>query len=240
MLPQLTTPIYTVNLPSNGKPIRVRPFLVKEEKLLLMAAESKEISEVINVTKQIVNNCLVDGDANVDTMPFFDVDFLFLTLRAKSISENIDINFTCNNKVNDKRCGAIFPVQLDISSASITKDDNLKDEIWLSEKIGVRMRYPKYSTMKKVVADENNLNKRVRVIQACMDCLFDDQQTYPTKEMSKEELDNFTDGLTTAQLDKLGDWVDRLPELEIKVQRECPSCKFNHNINYKDFTSFFF
>jgi len=240
MLPQLTTPIYTVNLPSSGKEIRVRPFLVKEEKLLLMAAQSKEISEVINVTKQIVNNCLVDGDANVDSMPFFDVDFLFLALRAKSISENIDVNFTCNNTKDGKKCGGIFPVQLDISNASITKDDDLKDEIWLSDKIGVKMRYPKYSTMKKVVADESSLNNRIRVIQACMDYVFDEQQTYPTKEMSKEELDNFTDGLTAAQLDKLGDWVEKLPELEIKVQKTCPSCGFNHNIKYKDFTSFFF
>ncbi len=240
MLPQLTTPIYTINLPSNGKPIRVRPFLVKEEKLLLMAAESKEATEVINTTKQIITNCLIDGDANVDTMPFFDVDFLFLTLRAKSISENIDVNFTCNNTKDGKKCGAIFPVQLDISSASITKDDSLKDEIWLSDKIGVKMKYPKYSTMKKVVSDESILNKRIRIIQACMNHVFDDQQTYPTKEMSREELDNFIDGLTTSQLDKLGDWVNSLPELAIRVQKDCPSCGFKHNIVYKDFTSFFF
>lgn len=242
MLPQLTTPIYTVNLPSSGNEIRVRPFLVKEEKLLLMAAESKDTSEVINTTKQIVSNCLVDGAgvANVDQMPFFDVDYLFLTLRAKSISENIDVNFTCNNTKDGKKCGAVFPVSLDISKSSITRDENLKDEIFLTEKVGVKMKYPKYSAMKKIVSDETALDKRIRVIQACIDYLFDDKQTYPAREMSKEEMDGFIEGLTTAQLDKLGDWVAKLPELAIKVERECPSCGFNHKIVYKDFTSFFF
>ena len=240
MIPQLTTPIYTVNLPSSGKEIRIRPFLVKEEKLLLMAAESKDAKEVISTTKQIISNCLVDGDANVDQMPFFDVDYLFLTLRAKSISENIDINFTCNALREGSKCGAVFPVGMDISKSSITRDENLKDEIFLTEKVGVKMKYPKYSAMKKIIADETILDKRIRVIQACIDYMFDDKQTYPSKEISKEDMDKFTDGLTASQLDKLGDWVERLPELTIRVESKCPSCGFNHKIVYKDFTSFFF
>lgn len=242
MIPQLTTPIYTVNLPSSGNEIRVRPFLVKEEKLLLMAAQSKDVKEVINTTKQIVSNCLIDGAgvANVDQMPFFDVDYLFLTLRAKSISENIDINFTCNASREGGKCGAVFPVEMDISKSSITRDETLKDEIFLTEKVGVKMKYPKYSAMKKIIADETLLDKRIRVIHACIDYIFDDKQTYPSKEMSEEDMNKFTDGLTTAQLDKLGDWVEKLPELAIRIERQCPSCGFNHKIVYKDFTSFFF
>lgn len=205
-----------------------------------MAAESKDATEVINTTKQIITNCLVDGDANVDQMPFFDVDYLFLTLRAKSISESIDVNFNCNALKEGKKCGAVFPVSMDISKSSITKDDDLKDEIFLTDKVGVKMKYPKYSAMKKIVADETILDKRIRIIQACIDYIFDDKQTYPSKEMSREDMDKFTDGLTTAQLDKLGDWVEKLPELAIRIERQCPSCGFNHKIVYKDFTSFFF
>jgi len=240
MLPQLTTPIYDLTLPSNGKEIRVRPFLVKEEKLLLMAAQSKDTVDIINATKQVISNCILDEGVSINDMPFFDVDYLFLTLRAKSISENIDINFSCNNIFEGKKCGAIFPVTLDISKSSITKNENIKDEIWLSEKFGIKMKYPKYSEMKKIVSDESQLDKRIRIIQACIDYMFDDKQTYPSKEMSKEDMDKFIDELTTSQLDKLGNWVDALPELEIKVQKQCPTCGFNHNISYKEFTSFFF
>lgn len=240
MIPQLSVPIYDVFLPSSGKQIKIRPFLVKEEKLLLMAAQSKDPADIINTTKQIISNCLIDKDVSVDQMPFFDVDYLFLTLRAKSISENIDVNFNCNNTSDGRKCGAVFPVNLDISKASITRDENLKDEIWLTASTGVKMKYPKYSVMKKIVSDETVLDKRIRVIQACIDSIFDDKQSIMSNEMSQEDMDNFTDNLTTAQLDKLGVWVESLPELAIRIEKQCPSCGFNHKIVYKDFTSFFF
>ena len=132
-LPKLDVPLYQIKIPSTGKEITIRPFLVKEEKLLLIAAQSKDQAEIINTTKQIINNCIVDGDVNVETLPFFDIDYIFIALRAKSVGESIDINFTCNNVIEDgEACGSRFTAKIDITNCEIVKNENIKQEITLS------------------------------------------------------------------------------------------------------------
>lgn len=239
MIPQLSVPVYDLPLPSTGKTIKARPFLVKEEKLLLMAAQSKDTTEIINMTKQVISNCLVEKKIRIDDLSFFDVDYLFIALRAKSVGETIEVNFKCNNRVDNDKCDTIFPVTLDISQIALNKNDDIKDQIFLTDKTGVKLKYPKYGEMKKIIADESALDKRIRVIQASIDYIFDDKQTYPAKDMTKEELDEFTDNLTQAQLEKLGEWVDNFPEFSVVAKQKCPKCNFEHTIQYKDYTSFF-
>ena len=110
-LPKIDVPTYDVTLPSSGKEIRIRPFLVKEEKLLLMAVESKDSENIIKTTKQVINNCIVSGDIDLDKIPFFDVDYLFIALRAKSIGEKIEVNYRCNNNVGGQPCNGVFNVE---------------------------------------------------------------------------------------------------------------------------------
>jgi hypothetical protein len=239
MIPTLSVPVYDFILPSTGKTIKARPFLVKEEKLLLMAAQSKDPSDIINATKKIVSDCIED-DININELSFFDIDYLFIALRSKSIGENIELEFQCNQEVEGKKCGSIFPVTLDISVIGVSKDEDLKDEIWLTPTTGVKMKYPKYSDVKKVMADETILDKRVRVIQASINYLFDDKSTYPINEMEQEKIEEFMGNLTQAQLTKLGNWVDNFPEIFVEAEAVCPTCKFNHQIKYKDLSSFFF
>ena len=105
MLPKIDVPTYTLKLPSSEQELTVRPFLVKEEKLLLMAVKSDDPQEIIRTTKQVINNCIISPEINVDTLPFFDIDYLFIALRAKSIGETIELNFICQNKVEDTKCG---------------------------------------------------------------------------------------------------------------------------------------
>mgnify|MGYP003346924933 CR=1 FL=1 len=109
-LPKIDVPTYEYKIPSSGKTIKVRPFSVKEEKLLLMAAESDKYDEVVATVKQVINNCIIDGEFNVDKAPFFDIDFMFIFLRGKSIGELIDIKMTCHNVVKKKTCGNIFQI----------------------------------------------------------------------------------------------------------------------------------
>ena len=113
-LPKIDLPVYELKLPSNNKQVKIRPFLVREEKLLLMAVESNDESEIINTTKQVINNCLIDSDVNIDALPFFDVDYMFVFLRAKSVGDNVEVQLTCNNETPEGICGNRFPAMVDI------------------------------------------------------------------------------------------------------------------------------
>jgi len=140
MLPIIDVPTYTIRLPSNGQELTIRPFLVKEEKLLLMAVKSDDAQEIVRTTKQIINNCIISPQINVDTLPFFDIDYLFIALRAKSIGETIDVNFICQNIVNEERCGGKFAVGIDISKVEVENNDKSRLEIRLNDNLIINMK----------------------------------------------------------------------------------------------------
>jgi hypothetical protein len=150
MIPKITVPTYEVFLPSTGKPVKIRPFLVKEEKLLLMAIHSNDTDEIIKTTIQTVQNCVLDKKVDVSKLPFFDIDYLFIALRAKSIGESIEVRFTCNFIDNNNVCGNTFKSEIDISNCRIRKDESIGTEIPLGQGVTVKMRYPSYGEMKKI------------------------------------------------------------------------------------------
>lgn len=237
--PKVATPTYSLTLPSSGKTIRVRPFLVKEEKLLLIAAQTKDTNEIIETTKQVISNCLIDNDVSVESLPFFDVDYLIIALRAKSIGEAIPIKFTCNNIVENQRCGHVFSIDVDISKTTVVKDDTISPEIWLAENFGVKMKYPKYSAIKTIMSNETELDRIIRIIGASIDYIFDKEQIYSTKDKTREEMQEFVEGLTKVQLSKLENFVRNFPEIECRVEHTCEKCDFDHKIRYNNFESFF-
>ena len=238
-LPKIDVPVYDITLPSNGKTIKIRPFLVKEEKLLLMAIESKDNENIIKTTKQVINNCIVSGDLDLEKMPFFDVDYLFIALRAKSIGENIETSYVCNNVVDGNKCGGVFEAVIDISKCVIEKKDDITMDIAISNKIDIKMKYPSYSIMKMITGNESNFQKKIRVISSCIERITSGDKTYSSKDFSKEELVDFIEGLTSEQYVKLENFVDNLPSFVIESGGVCPKCGFKHEIKYKDFTRFF-
>lgn len=238
-LPKIDLPIYELTIPSTGKEIRVRPFIVKEEKLLMMAAESKDSNEIISATKQIINNCLIDGDVNVDTLPFFDIDYLFIALRAKSIGEKIDMRFTCNSYGDDGQpCRHVFEEDIDISKCRIIKNDEISTEINLGDTI-VKMKYPSYSIMKAINDNDTILDKKIKIIVNSIDMMVKGQNVYTSKDFTKEELTEFVEGLTEQYYKKLEVFVDNFPYFVVDVNHTCERCGFHHVIEYKDFESFF-
>jgi hypothetical protein len=238
-LPKIDVPTYDVTLPSNGKTIKIRPFLVKEEKLLLMAVESKDNENIIKTTKQIINNCIVVGDLDVDKLPFFDIDYLFIALRAKSIGESIEMSYTCNNIVNGNKCAGVFQTDIDISNCAIEKNENIGLDIKLSNTLSIKMKYPTYNIMKMIMGNETFLEKKIRVICSCVDRIVNGDKVYTTKDFSKEELKTFIEDLTQEQYKKLEEFVDNLPTFHIVSKSICPKCQYEHNIKYTDFTRFF-
>ena len=239
-LPVVDVPIYEVKLPSNGKEIRIRPFLVKEEKLLLMAAESNDVDEIIKMTKQVINNCLVDKDVDVDKLPFFDVDYLFIALRAKSISETLDMRFTCNAVDSEGDvCRHIFDAEVDISKAEIFKND-IPNTISLDKGTSVKMKYPSYSIMKTLNENDNAFENKIKVIASCIDQIVQNDKVYTSKDYTPKDLQAFVEGLTEENYKKLELFVDNFPYFAVNVEKNCPKCGYLHNIRYTDFTSFFY
>lgn len=238
-LPKIDVPIYDVTLPSDGKTIKIRPFLVKEEKLLLMAVESKDNENIIKTTKQVINNCIVSGDVDVEKLPFFDIDYLFIALRAKSIGEKIEMSYTCNNTTPEGRCGGVFQADIDVSKCKISKNENIGMDVKVSDKISIRMKYPTYSIMKAIMGNETILEKKIRVIMNCVDRILSGDKVYTTKDFSKEELKAFIEDLTQDQYKHLEEFVDNLPSFYIESEAKCPKCGHVHTIKYTDFTSFF-
>lgn len=240
-LPKIDVPIYELKLPSDGREIKVRPFLVKEEKLLLMAAESKDIDEIVKTTKQIINNCVIEpSDFNVDSLPFFDVDYLFIALRAKSISETVEMTFTCNNVVDDQRCGHVFDAEVDISNCRIVKDDEIKDTIQLTSDVSVKMKYPSYAIMKSINDKDTILDKKIKIIVHCINMIVKKGKVYTTKDYTKDEIRDFVENLTEENYKKLEKFIDNFPYFVVDLKKNCGRCGFEHNIEYKDFESFFY
>lgn len=239
-LPKIDVPTYDVTLPSNGKTVKIRPFLVKEEKLLLIAVESKDNESIIKTTKQIINNCIISGNVDVEKLPFFDIDYLFIALRAKSIGENIELSFTCNNTTPEgNKCGGVFQADIDISNCQIEKNENISMDISLNNTLSIKMKYPTYTIMKEIMGNESILEKKIRVICNCVDRVVNGDKVYTTKDFSKEELKDFVESLTQEQYKKLEEFVDALPTFYIASKAKCPKCQYDHNIKYTDFTRFF-
>jgi len=239
MLPTIDVPTYEIKIPSTGKPVTVRPFLVKEEKLLLMALQSNDDQEIINTTKQVIRNCIIDGDIDVEKLPFFDVDYLFIALRAKSVGESIDIKFTCNASVNGSKCGNIFPARIDISNSKVVKDDSISNDVVLSGTLRIKMKYPSYSAMKTILDDDEVLNKKIKIVVSSIEYIQDKDKIYSTKDVSKEELTSFVENLTQDQFRKLEHFVDNFPSFVVTTEATCDKCGYNHRLEYRDFSSFF-
>ena len=238
-IPKIDLPIYELKLPSSGKEIRVRPFVVKEEKLLLMAAESDDTDEIIKTTKQIVNNCIIDEKIDIDNLPFFDIDYLFIALRAKSIGEKIDMSFTCNNTVDDVTCRHVFDVPIDIADAKVVIPEKISKKIDLGNSMIIKMKYPTYSIMKVIDSNDSIINKKIKVMANCIESISTKDKVLTTKDFTKKEAEEYIESLTSEQFMKIEEFVDNFPYFMVELNHKCQKCGYDHHIEYRDFASFF-
>lgn len=238
-LPKIDVPTYDLTLPSNGHTIKVRPFNVREEKLLLMALESKDQHEIQNTVKQVVNNCIIHGKFDVNKAPFFETDFIFIFLRAKSIGEKVAVKLTCNNVLEDETvCGNIFPAELDVSNCELIDENHIDPDIKFGEKKGVKMKYPSYGAMKKVDSGLD-IDRLINIIVNSIDYIYDETGIYSAKDHSKEELHQFIEELTEENFRRLEEYVDNFPSFAVRIDAKCPKCGFEHSVRYTDFADFF-
>ncbi len=255
-LPKLNVPTYNLRLPISKQEIVFRPYLTKEEKLLLMAMESKDPKTIISAITQVASNCVVIPEKfDVEKIPMIDIEYLFLHLRAKSKSEVLEAKFECRHvsqEESEKHCGNILSFTTRVDELKVEVPDDFNTTIGLTDKIGVVMTLPKYKdVIESTFSTFNNnsdsdgdntaniIEETFRVLKKSIVSIYDGDEVYDVADSKPEELDEFIDSLTAEQYKKIESFFDKLPKINYKFNVKCPRCQYEHNINFKDIASFF-
>lgn len=245
-LPRVDTPVHEMTLTSNNKKIKFRPFLVKEEKLLLMALESKNEREMVLTMKQIIENCLL-SDINVDTLPMFDVQHIFLQLRAKSVGEIVEVTLRHPNGKNKKEqeCDGSEKIKIDISKISPKSDNTHNVQIKINDKIGLQMKYPtmeiynEMSNLYDIGSSENTIESIFDIIVNSIDYIYQDEEIFYAREHSKQEMHDFLNSLNSDQFENVRNFFKTMPNLTYTHSFKCSKCNTEEELLLEGIEDFF-
>jgi len=238
----LSVPTYIISLPSEEKEVTIRPFLVKEEKVLLIAKETKDIKEVYNSVKTVLENCIVSPNINVNKMCYFDAEFLFLKLRAKSMGELIEI------MVTDPETNQKFETNLDLEKIVVTNIKKKNTKIKLNDNIAVELRYPTFEDftnissklIKSKLESGDRIDFLLDILTICLNKVyFKDKPTINCSELDKQEIREFIDSLPKKEFDILSEELNAFPKIEYQGTFTNPVTNKSFPIEVKDFTNFF-
>jgi len=237
-LPKLNVPVYETILPSTERVIKYRPFLVKEEKLLLTALEGGTGNEMPAAIKQIINNC-VQTELDVDNLSTFDIEYLFLRLRAKSVGEEVTIGlkpYPCGQN-DGKLCEKTTEVKINLEEVKVTKNEKHTNKIMLDDKIGVIMDYPNSSSLEKIEGD--NFTVGMNLIKSSIKMIFTAEQTHERDSFNDEDLSEFLDSLNSDQFQSIRQFFDTMPKLSHTVKYTCSTCGEKKETILEGLDSFF-
>lgn len=243
-LPKIQSPLFELILPSTGQSIKYRPFLVKEQKILLMAMETDDSVSILTAVKQIINNCAVD-EIDVEKSPIFDLEYFFLRLRAKSIGEDIDLNLRHPGEMNtsSKECKHVTKIKLNLLNVEVEKTLGHQDKIVVDEDsgIGVKFKYPTADLAKNftVLEGKTELDLASEAIINCIDFIFDKDNVYKKEDSTNKELIDFIDNLSQEQFQKLSEFFDSMPKLRHTVEWKCSGCGEEEKIVLEGLANFF-
>lgn len=238
-LPKIDTPIYELDLPLSKKHVRFRPFLVKEQKNLLMAMESGDSKSIEQNVKQVLNNCTVTENIDIEKLPVLDVEYYFLNLRARSVGEIVENKYRCDNQVDGSACGNIMETSLNLLDIKIEGVKENNDVIQLTDTISIKLKYPEFSVINKLSKLTDVSDIAFEMIAESVEYIFDGEQFYYAKETTTEELVEFIEGLNQQQFAKIEDFFANLPKLEKKIEMKCSRCGFEHKLDVEGLESFF-
>ena len=228
-LPQLNTAKYTTMVPSLKKEVTFRPYLVKEEKVLMMAMETQDQKSIMRAVKEVIKSCVFD-DIDVDKLAMFDIEALFLALRSKSVGENVAIKLKCE-------CEELTEVNINLDEIQI--NDIEKDNVIpLTSEVGVTMRYPALSDVENIDA-EGGIESMMDMIIKCMDSIYDTDAVHDVSNESKESVQSFLDSLNGEQFKKLAEFFEDLPSLNYNAEWDCVGCNKHNTMELKGIASFF-
>lgn len=237
-LPKIEHPIYEVYLKSLDRKVKFRPFLVKEEKLLLIAKESEDSSiDIKTAIKQVIQNCCLEENFDVDNLPLFDLEMFFVHLRIRSVGESAKLSFTCHNVVDEKECGAITDYSLDLSKVYYDVPENHSQIVKITDTVGIKLKYPTISVISDDIVDEYTAT--LKVILDNVEYIYDADSVYKRDTISEEELIAFLDELTVDQIQEVRNFFTNSPKAVLEDNIECKKCGFNHSIKIGELYSFF-
>lgn len=235
-LPVINHPIHEVYLRSLGKLVKYRPFLVKEEKLLLIAKESSDFNDIKTAIKQVIQNCCLDP-IPVDDLPLFDIEMFFIHLRARSIGESAKISFTCKNVVNEAECGHVTDYQIDLNKVQYIVPENHSDTIPITNTVGIKLKYPTISVTKDYSNDP--YEETLSILIDNLDYIYDSESVYKKSDLTKEEIQTFFDELTMDQVEGIRSFFISTPKVTLKETIICKKCKFQHDVLVENLHGFF-
>jgi hypothetical protein len=238
-LPKPITPTYELILPSTEKTIKYRPFLVKEEKILLLALETKDTKVITNAIKQILKECIITKGIKVEELPTFDIEYIFLNVRGKSVGEGIDLIVTCEDDGETQ-----VPVTVFIDEIQVQKNPEHSTDIKLDDNLVLRMKYPSLDRFIKdnfdfSMDDVSMLDKSFDIITSCMDMVFNQEDTWSAKDCTKKELVEFIEGLNSQQFKKIDIFFQTMPKLSHTFTVVNPKTKKENEVTLEGLTSFF-
>ena len=234
-LPKIVTPSYELILPSNGKKIRYRPFLVKEEKILILAIESDSLKEISRSIKDILKNCILTKGVKVDELPTFDIEYLFLNIRSRSIGESIELVVTCPDDGETKVNTTIY-----IDEIKVKKNKEHSTDIKIDDTYTMRMKYPSLDEF----IDENfnfegQSDNSFDIIASCIDMVFSEEEAWEAKDCTKKELIEFVEQMNSAQFKEIEKFFDTMPQLSHEIEVVNPKTKVKSTVILEGLASFF-
>ena len=200
-LPKISYPTFYVHLTSLNKKVKFRPFLVKEEKLLLMAKEAEDLSSLLDTVKQIINNCCLDEKVDIENLPLFDLEMIFIHLRLRSVGETLELTYKCENVVEEERCGNSMAFEVDLNKVEVIVPIDHTNKIMISEEIGMMLKYPSISISSSIASRVDTLENILDLIYEHLDYVFDDSSKYEAGSVTKEEFYDFLGSLSLDQLE---------------------------------------
>lgn len=238
-LPKLEVPTYELELPLSKKKIKYRPFLVKEQKNLLMAMESGDATTIQHNVREILDVCTLSKGIDIDELPILDVEYYFINLRAKSVGEVVESKYRCNNEVEGVECGNIMEANVDLTDIKPVFDKEVSPEIQLTDKIVLKMRYPQFGVIKDSINLENITDVTFNMIANSIEYIYDGEQFHYAKETTKEDLIEFVEQLNQQQFEKIEAFFEAMPKMTKKIDMKCKKCGFHHEMEVEGLESFF-
>ncbi len=238
-LPKLDVPTYEIELPISKKKIKYRPFLVKEQKNLLMALESNESSTIQQNVRDILNNCTLTEGINIDKLPIIDVEYYFINLRSKSVGEIVETRYRCNNEVEEKVCGNIMEASVNLQNIQPYREEEVSPEIQLTDKVMIKMKYPEFGIIKDSINMDDITEVTFNLISESIEHIYDGDQFYYAHEAEPGEMLEFVEGLNQSQFEKVEHFFNNLPKLKETVEMTCSKCGFHHTIDVEGLENFF-
>ena len=236
-LPRIAAPTYELELPSSGKSIQYRPFLVKEEKVLVIALESEDTKQITTAIKNVIKNCVLTKGLKVESLPTFDIEYLFLNIRGKSVGEELEVNIICPDDEETQ-----VPVTIDLDDIKVVKDEEHTNKVKLDETLMMEMKYPSLDQFIKNnfdFKDQNAMDQSFELIASCIDKIYSEEEVWATGDCTKKELNEFLESMNSSQFKDIEKFFETMPKLSHKIKVTNPKTKVESEVVLEGLASFF-